>query len=642
MAIGTGAIRAGRAFVELFTDNTKLVRGLRKAENQVRAFSRRVGAIGTSLMRIGAMAMAPLIAAAKVFSSVGDEVAKMSKRTGVSVEALSELRFVASQTGTEFGSLENAFRKMQRSIYDAGRGLSTQVDALADLGLAFKDLDGLAPEEQFKLLADRINEIADPTTKAAIAMSLFGRTGTNLLPMFEQGAAGIDALQRKARELGLTLSKEDAAAAEEFTDKMDAMGKVIKMAVFRIGAALAPALEKAATRITDIAKKAGQWIQQNHKLIVTILKVTAAVLATGVVLVVLGKVAAGVAALIGVVRGLTVAVGFLAAHPMVALLAIAAAVAVAFALLHKKLYATRDAMQKVRQENEQARTASRGHMDALVKLAEKQERNSHEMRVAKGLVAALTERYGDLGIRLDETANKVNGVTEAFKKMVAADLAAEIRDLQADLAEAQNNYDKLRRKMQAYAGPGGMLKATLAGESVEDVEAQAAAAGKRLNAISRRLMMRQEQARKGGLPLPPPGSPPPGGRTDTAGESAFERTHAANLERRRTIAELELRAKFTGVELERKLLDLKEKQAVLAALEAGENFNLVRKEFALRRQMLGVGDAIEQVATRGTFYGAAVAGFGTGDNYAKKTAEGIQEIVANTRGLRNAQGLAFT
>ena len=29
------------------------------------------------------------------------------------------------------------FRKMQRSIYDAGRGLSTQTDALADLGLRF-------------------------------------------------------------------------------------------------------------------------------------------------------------------------------------------------------------------------------------------------------------------------------------------------------------------------------------------------------------------------------------------------------------------------------------------------------------------------------------------------------------------------
>jgi len=45
---------------------------------------------------------------------------------------------------------------MQRSIYDAGRGLSTQTDALADLGLTFKDLDGLSPEAQFKLLLNRM------------------------------------------------------------------------------------------------------------------------------------------------------------------------------------------------------------------------------------------------------------------------------------------------------------------------------------------------------------------------------------------------------------------------------------------------------------------------------------------------------
>ena len=54
---------------------------------------------------LGAAMAAPLLGAAKYFSSYGDQVAKMSKRTGMSVEALSELRYVASQTGTEFSSL---------------------------------------------------------------------------------------------------------------------------------------------------------------------------------------------------------------------------------------------------------------------------------------------------------------------------------------------------------------------------------------------------------------------------------------------------------------------------------------------------------------------------------------------------------
>ena len=193
---GTQGIRAGRAFVELFADDSKLVRGLRRAEKKLRAFGDSVRNFGLKLTALGSAMLAPLIASAKLFSGYGDQVAKMAKRTGLSVETLSELRFVATQTGTEFESLEMAFRKMQRSIYDAGRGLSTQVDAFDDLGLTFADLDGLSPEDQFKLLADRISMIEDPTRKAAIAMSLFGRTGTNLLPMFASGARGIEILQR--------------------------------------------------------------------------------------------------------------------------------------------------------------------------------------------------------------------------------------------------------------------------------------------------------------------------------------------------------------------------------------------------------------------------------------------------------------
>jgi len=141
----TQGIRAGRAFVELFADDSKLVRGLRAAERKLKAFGASVRNMGLKMAGLGTAVLAPMLVAAKAFSSMGDQVAKMAKRTGLSVEALSEFRFVASQTGTEFESLETGFRRMQRSIYDAGRGLSTQTDALADLGLRYADLDGLCP-----------------------------------------------------------------------------------------------------------------------------------------------------------------------------------------------------------------------------------------------------------------------------------------------------------------------------------------------------------------------------------------------------------------------------------------------------------------------------------------------------------------
>ena len=295
----TQGIRAGRAFVELFADDSKLVRGLRRAERKLRAFGDSVRNLGLKMAALGSAMLAPLAASAKLFSGYGDQVAKMAKRTGLSVETLSELRFVASQTGTEFETLENAFRKMQRSIYDAGRGLSTQVDALNDLGLTFQDLDGLSPEDQFKLLADRIAQVEDPTKKAALAMSLFGRTGTNLLPMFASGAKGIEILQAEARRLGLTMSSEDAKAAEDFTDALDRLWKVIKMGVFHVGAALAPVLQKVADTITTLAVQIFAWVQRNQQLIVTVLKVVVGIIAVGAAIAVLGTAISGFATILG-------------------------------------------------------------------------------------------------------------------------------------------------------------------------------------------------------------------------------------------------------------------------------------------------------------------------------------------------------
>ena len=304
-------IRAGRAFVELFADDKKLVRGLRAAQRKLKAFGDSVRNIGQRMMALGAAVAAPLIAATKAFAAMGDSLAKMSARTGVSVEALSELSFAAEQSGTDVGSLEKSLARMQRSIYDAGRGLSTATDALADLGLTMADVDGLSPEEQFKLLGDRIGGIEDPTRKAAIAMSLFGRSGTALLPMFNQGAAGIEALQQEARALGLTMSGEDAAAAEELTDTLNRLWRVVKMGVFNIGSALAPMLGEMVAWMTRVVVTASEWIKANKDLIVTVMKVAAAVIAGGAALVLLGVAINGLGVMFGVLSTVVTTVGSL-------------------------------------------------------------------------------------------------------------------------------------------------------------------------------------------------------------------------------------------------------------------------------------------------------------------------------------------
>ena len=55
----------------------------------------------------------------------------MSKRTGISVEALTEVDYVASQTGTTIESFEGGIKKMQKALEEAAGGSAEAREALA-------------------------------------------------------------------------------------------------------------------------------------------------------------------------------------------------------------------------------------------------------------------------------------------------------------------------------------------------------------------------------------------------------------------------------------------------------------------------------------------------------------------------------
>lgn len=296
----SGAIRAGRAYVELFADGSALNRGLQQAEKRLKAFGAFVTRSGALLSGLGAAITGPLLAATKVFGAMGDEVAKMSLRTGVSVEALSELGYAAGQSGTDIEALEGGLRKMQKFLIDASEGSSTAQLALSRLGLTLADLQGISPDEQFTRIADRLATIEDPALRAATAMDVFGETGTAMLPLMQNGAKGIADLRQQARDLGLVIRTEDAQAAEVFGDRLADLWKVIRSGVFTIGAALAPLLINLAVQATQVAKMTADWVRENRALIVTIFTVAAAVVAGGTALLALGAIISGMGAALGV------------------------------------------------------------------------------------------------------------------------------------------------------------------------------------------------------------------------------------------------------------------------------------------------------------------------------------------------------
>lgn len=275
------AVKAGAAYVELTTKNSKFIKGLQSAQKQLHDFGKSMSLLGGKVVGLGVAGIAPLLAMAKGFSDVGDAVQKMSIRTGLSTEAVSELGFAAEQSGSDLPILEKGIIGMQKAIDDARAGSGPAADALERLGLTAEQMLGMSTEEQLKTLSQAISEVANPTLKATTAMDLFGKSGQKLIPLLEEGRGGIQALQDEAKGLGLSISQEEADSAAELNDALNRLTRSLKAIPIVIGGAVAPTLTSLLAPMTKIVVTASNWIKTNRAMFVNALKVAAAVVAAG-------------------------------------------------------------------------------------------------------------------------------------------------------------------------------------------------------------------------------------------------------------------------------------------------------------------------------------------------------------------------
>jgi hypothetical protein len=271
----------GKVFVEIGADPSKFFAAVGKLNKSIGKIGSSMQSFGTKMTALGGAVVAPMFASAMAFANVGSALNDMSKRTGVATEALSVLQFAAEQTGTDMGSVEGAVKKMQKAIFAASDGSKEAADALAMVGLSASDLAGLSADEQMGKIADGLMAIQDPGVRAAVAMQIFGKSGTAILPMLEGGAAGMAAFADEAKRLGLVMDSETAAKADALGDAVDSLKASMKMAFIQVGSAIAPILTQLARGLAVISANVGAFIRDNEDMVVAVLKGASALAVVG-------------------------------------------------------------------------------------------------------------------------------------------------------------------------------------------------------------------------------------------------------------------------------------------------------------------------------------------------------------------------
>jgi len=188
-----------------------------------------------------------------------DDMGKLAQSSGIAVESLSQLDYVASLSGTSLDELTIGMNKLTKQAVEAAKGSTTASKAFAAIGVSVKNADGsMRNTEEIMLdIAERFSQIEDGAGKAAIAQELFGKSGTKLIPFLNQGRAGIEALKKEADALGLTITNKTAKSAEEFNDNLDRIKFAAKGLANQAANELLPVFGSMAERFANAAKEGG-------------------------------------------------------------------------------------------------------------------------------------------------------------------------------------------------------------------------------------------------------------------------------------------------------------------------------------------------------------------------------------------------
>lgn len=271
---------------------------MKKISKSTTAMSANFKKAGMAMMAVGAglvLAMGKMI---NSYGKAGDEVAKMAKRTGWGTEALSELRHAAELSGSSLSDIEKATKKMSVAVLDASDGLETYTRIFDQLGVDFEALKEQKPEEQFWTIAGALADLEDHTMKVALAQKIFGRAGTALIPMLQDGEEAIISMRQEAHDLNLVFSEESAAAAEAFEDSKTRLKGAFTGISNSIAMVLMPKITGLITALTEKLKPAIEWLSEHPEWIKWAAVASGLMLIGGAVMLIVPKVVALIAAMI--------------------------------------------------------------------------------------------------------------------------------------------------------------------------------------------------------------------------------------------------------------------------------------------------------------------------------------------------------
>lgn len=263
----------GRVNVSVTASTGALTAGLSRASKTLNRFANTATAVASPLKMLGGVmkstfgqlalfsvaqsAVGAITGMASAAAEGVDQLSKLSRRLGTTYGELAGLKLAGDLAGVGIEEIGKAMTKADVALVNARNGSKKATAAFATLGLTAEQLAGMSSADRFEAIATAIAKLPDSSARAAAAIALFGKSGAEILPMFEGGADGIRQAREEAEKLGLALTGPQGQAVEEMNDSFTRVYYAIQGVVQQVTARLAPAVTMISKQFTDFVKNTG-------------------------------------------------------------------------------------------------------------------------------------------------------------------------------------------------------------------------------------------------------------------------------------------------------------------------------------------------------------------------------------------------
>lgn len=197
-------------------------------------------------------ATAAFVGAAKETAAYGDQIDKMSQKLGLSTEAYQEWDYVLNLAGTEMSSMSTGLKTLTNKLGEAANGSEECQEMFAQLGISMDDIQTMSREDLFEKAIYGFQAMEESTERAALANKLFGKSGQELTPLFNQSTEATKAQIAEAHKYGMVMSDEAVSASAGFQDSLTKLNNTMKGVTNNLLATMLPGLTDIADGFADM------------------------------------------------------------------------------------------------------------------------------------------------------------------------------------------------------------------------------------------------------------------------------------------------------------------------------------------------------------------------------------------------------